>query len=97
MDDKPLMDKLREQKAGYTNGVRMAQMIYDASKKDVKNAELELKKAKSNNYQAQKKLKALKKEVEKLDKKIKTLPTYLRTWAKNNPGKALDTVMRNNK
>jgi uncharacterized protein (DUF3084 family) len=106
MSDKPLMDKLRDQKKELENEVLMARMIYDTSKKNVQNAELSLKnvqnaelslkKAKSNNYRAYKDLKSLKKEVEKLDKKIKTLPTYLRTWAKNNPGKALNIVMKNN-
>lgn len=92
--DKPLMVKLNDEKNVLKEKIYFSNVVYTISKTKVKKLEVDLKLAKKEMNQNYKTWKNERLTLKKLDAKIKSLPSRLRNWAKNNPGKALDTVMK---
>lgn len=87
------IDELKLEKKSWEESLILRTTVYKASSQNLKNTENELKKAKKIKYQAQKQVKEAKTKIKKLDDKIHSLPSRLRSWTKQNPGKALKIVM----
>lgn len=87
------LDELKQEKKSWEESLKIRTSVYKATIRLVKDKELELKKSKQTKYQAQKQVKEAKNKIKKLDAKIHSLPSRLRSWTKQNPGKALSVVM----
>lgn len=87
-----VIDDLKNKVVESESLVKDTRNLYLICKQDVKDAEIELKKAKKYLYRSHKNWVRAKNILEKSKSKLSRYPRESRTWAKNNFGKVMETI-----